>query len=336
VELLERYLAAIGKHLPKEQRADILAELSDTIQSEVEDREKALGRPLSDDELSVILKRTGHPLLVAARYGGTPSLIGPALLPFYWNVLRIALIWGLVVMTVGALVAATHGRSPLGAFMTAWGTEWGSLFLIVGVVTVIFAVLERAGVAKDVAERWNPRTLPAVKPVTSRATLIFEIAMNTLFVLWAVGVPWVRTAVLFCIIGPVALKPFPTPIQVTVEWQAFVWPIVASYVVMTFGSIVNLLQPDLVRARAMGLLAGNVISVAAIALIAPKAGPFFAVSPGVADPAAFSAVAALNHVTVSTFIVGALICAGVAAFNAWRLIKLARIGNHGSFTKAQA
>ena len=44
--LTDRYLAAVKTYLPAASAGDIVAEMADTIQSQVEEREDALGRPL--------------------------------------------------------------------------------------------------------------------------------------------------------------------------------------------------------------------------------------------------------------------------------------------------
>ena len=46
MDLLRRYLDAVELWLPAKQKQDILAELSDDIRSEIEDREGELGRPV--------------------------------------------------------------------------------------------------------------------------------------------------------------------------------------------------------------------------------------------------------------------------------------------------
>ena len=51
MDLLERYLQAVKFWLPGKQRHDILAELSEDIRSEIEDKEAALGRPVGSAEL---------------------------------------------------------------------------------------------------------------------------------------------------------------------------------------------------------------------------------------------------------------------------------------------
>ncbi len=68
MELLDRYLNAVERYLPRAQQADVVAELSDSIQSTVEEQKPRLGRPLSVDEESAIIKTYGHPIMAASRY----------------------------------------------------------------------------------------------------------------------------------------------------------------------------------------------------------------------------------------------------------------------------
>ena len=87
MELLDRYLQAVKFWLPRKQNTDIVAELSEDIRSEIEDKEAELRRPLVQAELEAILTRWGHPMMVAERYLPQRSLIGPVLLPAYTLVL---------------------------------------------------------------------------------------------------------------------------------------------------------------------------------------------------------------------------------------------------------
>lgn len=78
MEALDRYLEAVRAWLPREQRADIVAELGEDLRSEIEERQGALRRPLSEDEVLALLKRRGHPMSVAEGYLPSQHLIGPA------------------------------------------------------------------------------------------------------------------------------------------------------------------------------------------------------------------------------------------------------------------
>jgi len=59
MELLDRYLEAVRKHLPWERQDDIIAELRANLESQVEEKEGDLGRPLTAVEVEAWLKE--HP-----------------------------------------------------------------------------------------------------------------------------------------------------------------------------------------------------------------------------------------------------------------------------------
>src|SRR5689334_11763111 len=90
-DLLDRYLAAVGRNLPAAQRSDILAELRDELLTKVEVKEEAAGRPLERDELEAVLLEAGHPLIVAGRYRRVQHLVGPEIFPMWWYALKITL-----------------------------------------------------------------------------------------------------------------------------------------------------------------------------------------------------------------------------------------------------
>jgi hypothetical protein len=65
--LIDRYLYAVSRYLPAKRHDDLLTELAANLHSEMEDKAAALGRPLTEDEQADVLRRHGHPILVAAR-----------------------------------------------------------------------------------------------------------------------------------------------------------------------------------------------------------------------------------------------------------------------------
>src|SRR5689334_8746084 len=92
MDLLDRYLQAVRFWLPRAQQDDIIAELSEDIRSEIEEKESALARKLNPAELEALLKQRGRPMLVANRYLPQRSVIGPALFPAYLLVLKIVML----------------------------------------------------------------------------------------------------------------------------------------------------------------------------------------------------------------------------------------------------
>src|SRR5258708_7998848 len=116
MELLDRYLQAVQFWLPKKQSRDIIAELSEDLRSQIEEKETELGRQLNEGELEAILKRCGSPLAVASRYLPQRYLIGPTLFPLYRFVLGILLLGCVVPRTlvwIGFLIIDPADRGYL-------------------------------------------------------------------------------------------------------------------------------------------------------------------------------------------------------------------------------
>ncbi len=68
MELLDRYLEAVKKHLPWQRQDDIIAELRANLEAQLEEKEAALGRPLTQAEVEAWLKQLGSPMQMAAPY----------------------------------------------------------------------------------------------------------------------------------------------------------------------------------------------------------------------------------------------------------------------------
>jgi len=196
MDLVERYVQAIGAYLPRAQRDDIVTELAEDVRSEIDDRGAHLGRALTDAEVEAILVQRGHPLRVATQYLPQRALIGPALLPIYFLVLKIVLaaLVGAFVLVL-APVRVFQGTGLLDALLQSLADLWFAIWIPIGIVTVIFALLERSQVA-TVATPWSPRRLPRVRAtgdpnVIPRAEAIAQVVLTTVFVLWWVsGAPF--------------------------------------------------------------------------------------------------------------------------------------------------
>lgn len=227
MELLDRYLFAVGRYLPKERKADILAELRANILALAEDREQELGRPLTLDEEEAILRQHGHPMRVAARYLPQQYLIGPSIFPFYWHIMKIAFPWIVLLytiahaagflfepVTVQRIIEIVLGFVPVAFYSAAW-------------FTLVFALMEfgASRYVKDskVLYSWSPRKLPKPEPeVERRSHPIFDF-IGSIFTL--VFLLIVRNHP-FIVLGPGALylQTFrPAPVWMTVYEMAIVF-----------------------------------------------------------------------------------------------------------------
>jgi hypothetical protein len=197
MELIERYLQAVQFWLPKKQKDDIIAELSEDLHAQIEEKEAGLGRALTEAEVEAILRQRGRPVLVANRFQPQEHLIGPVLFPIYLFVVKAvmlgytvpwALVWLGMMIFNPAYRAAQVSHSWFEAMGAAWSAWWGAAFLAVGIVTLNFAILERVQAKKHFLEKWDPRKLPAVRnpKVISRPTASFELIVNAAWVvMWA-------------------------------------------------------------------------------------------------------------------------------------------------------
>ena len=198
MELIERYLQAVKFGLPKRQRDDIIAELSEDIYAQIEERETALGRKLTEAEVEEILKQRGHPLLVANRFLPQESLIGPVYFPIYRFVLKIfaygyllpaTLVWiGLMIFSPSYRFEQTH-PSWFHAFASLFSYLWFTFCLVVVPLTIAFVVLERQQARVRYFDHWNPGKLPPVRNLNliPRHSSAIAVAFNLIFfVLWAV------------------------------------------------------------------------------------------------------------------------------------------------------
>jgi hypothetical protein len=256
-ELLERYLQAVRRYLPRAQQSDIVEELSDNIQSQMEEKESELGRPLSFDEQSDILKAYGRPILVAGRYRTQQTLIGPALLPYYWQTLKFALACVLIAGIAVTGITAVATRDPVTALAQAWANIWGTIFFVIGVATVAFGALERF--RPDGLDAWDPRSLPPVinDRQVPRYQSIIELFFNCILVLWLLGVPWIRYAVGYSLLGPGIAYIASLPFKLGPWWHQYSLALIATSLIQIALNGITLIRPDWVRLRAAVMVATN-------------------------------------------------------------------------------
>ncbi len=168
MNLIERYIEEVGKHLPNKTRADIQAELRSTLEDMLEDRAQATGQAIDDDLRKTILKEFGAPEKVAASYLPERYLIGPKLFPFFSMVLKIVLSVLTGVTLFGFGIRYGTGAMTTAAFAATLGKTLleylGGIISAFGNIVLVFAILQRTLPAsefedKDQAKDWNPADL---------------------------------------------------------------------------------------------------------------------------------------------------------------------------------
>jgi hypothetical protein len=205
MELLDRYLQAVKKHLPWQRQDDIIAELRANLESQLDEKQAELGRLLTPAEAEAWLQQLGSPVQMASHYQPQQYLIGPAIFPVYVYVLRIASMWALAIYTFVATITLVLASSISGDAVAQAAFRLPSIVIQVAAwVTLVFAAIEfiatrYPGKCPPIAgfyANWSPSTLPPLEPVRapgtkrpSYAQAVTEVIFGFVVLAWLVLVP---------------------------------------------------------------------------------------------------------------------------------------------------
>jgi hypothetical protein len=247
MELVDRYLYAVKFWLPRNQKDDIIAELSEDLRSQIEERETELGHKLADAEVESILKRCGSPMAVAGRYLPQQWLIGPTLFPIYHVIIRSLIFYFLLpwlLLWLGITIfspdfRADHPGAALFASLEPW---WLACTYSLFFNTLAFALLDRSQMRSRVVNNWNPRALPAELDDSriSRGETIFELTVAV-----AGLTIWVQLDAFHRVFHVFGLT-----IILSVLWPYFFWALVVLSLAGIALSCMNLSHPHWTRLSA--------------------------------------------------------------------------------------
>jgi hypothetical protein len=278
MELLDRYLQAVKKHLPLRRQDDIVAELRANMESQLEDKEAELGRPLTTGEAEDWLRSVGPPMMVAARYQPQQYLIGPALFPMYWFVMRTVFLWATIIYSIVAAVLIATGPPSQKAVIEAVLRLPGVLVTSAVWVTLIFAAIEFvvthypgtipqiSGMTAD----WSPGSLPPLEKTPaaggkrrSYAQAIAEIIFGFLALVWLLLIP----AHPFLLLGPGVVFLKVTPFELAHVWVAVYWFIVGLNVLQLGWKCVDLALGSWQQTGSVQHIAGKAFSLVPLLLL---------------------------------------------------------------------
>ena len=164
MNLLDKYIAEVGKYLPRNQRADIEAEIRSTLEDMLEERNQAGAS--KEAEVVAVLKEYGSPREVAASYTKPRYLIGPLMYP------RLEFVSRIVLIILFVLFLAAFGFSVIYGEMTILEISKTLVnflvsyiviaIIVLGITVLISAVFERVLPKKVISgqdEKWNPKQL---------------------------------------------------------------------------------------------------------------------------------------------------------------------------------
>ena len=231
--LLDHYLRAVKIYLPKGPEGnDILSELSELLQTKLEERESELGRPLTEVEQEEVLAQHGNPTLVASRYGATGhglafgrQLIGPELFPLYRAIL-LAQFSCTIVVVFGIALLSERGELRLMRFL-------GPMLFQFILSTAIFTSIDAFRRRERARESWTfpPTYLQSIPRWQSAAGL----ACLSLTAVWWAALPYAPALILGSATDRLALAP---------AWNLVYWPLLLALVIGMTQRLANLLHPE--------------------------------------------------------------------------------------------
>ncbi|HTW32395.1 MAG TPA: hypothetical protein VMD76_12000 [Candidatus Sulfotelmatobacter sp.] len=329
MELVDRYLQAVRFWLPRSSRQeDLLAELGEDLRSQIEEKETELGRALDQAEVSAILKKCGAPMVVAGSLGPKRHLIGPAIYPIYIFVLKMVLLWiqlPIFLFIVGPYNVANSAGDWGTALANTIGEIWSGMFIAAGIITIIFAIVERTQAHAAVACKWDPSTLPPLRKTprkTSMATTVCQLIFGVLGLIWLLVLPQYPVLIL----GPAAAFLKAAPI-----WHPFYVPLVALAVLALVRGGITLARPEWEWFPPVGELVQAVCTLILLSFILSAAGqmtggewrPFVVAVE--ANSVQYIKVAAIVNVSILISLICAWVGMGVALLvHLWQLFQYLR------------
>jgi hypothetical protein len=278
MELLDRYLQSVRKYLPVRRQDDIIAELRANMESQIEDKESDLGRPLTQGEMEDLLRKMGSPVIVASRYQPQQYLIGPALFPLYLYVLRVVILWALIVYSIVIVVvlpltAPDHSDIAASLLRTP-----GILINVAAWVTLVFVAFEffaarypeKCPPLAGLTDNWSPSSLPPLEKadVSGRKPRSFtqavaEVVVGFLLMAWLLLIP----SHPFLLMGPGVVVLRIAPFQLAPVWWTFYWWIVGLNVLQLAWKTIDLARGQWQQPAPVRQIIFKVVGVIPLALL---------------------------------------------------------------------
>ncbi len=159
----DRYLNAVLKGIPVDQRAEVGKELRKKIDGCVLERMVQGEDPEAAEK--VVLRELGDPIRLSARYSGRSlSLIGPTFYPEYIRLLRLLLsiVVPIVTVVVG-FATALSGQDVWDVVLAAVGSGFMAGIQVAFWVTLVFVMIDRrTDDSRTITSGWELDDLPEV------------------------------------------------------------------------------------------------------------------------------------------------------------------------------
>lgn len=183
--MIEKYIYAVTKELPKNAKEETAIKLRELILKKINLLDDQMTQ---EEKIDLVLKELGDPKRLANKYRGKERyLIGPMYFDAYISVLKIVALSIFIGISIASGIAVVFSVDSLVKFTGSYvGTLITSLAQGVMWVTGIFAFIEYSGVSLEKSnqnQKWDPSQLaelPEKKARISRAESIFTIVFTTI------------------------------------------------------------------------------------------------------------------------------------------------------------
>lgn len=190
-DLIERYIYAVTRRMPRKQREDVARELRGLVDDMLSER--CAGRTPEEKDIRVVLTELGSPQELYAKYDedAQKCLIGQPYYSTYVFVLKIVLACVAFGLTVSAgILQLLEPQAWYGAVAQWLSLLWQGLLSAFAFVTILFSVFYRKGI--KIGEPFNFDDLPPVpqkKQEISKWECIAGIAWSVLLTVFFLAVP---------------------------------------------------------------------------------------------------------------------------------------------------
>src|SRR5690625_21655 len=190
MEMIDRYVYAVVKRLPTDQRKDVEQELRSLIEDMLEERNKEGN--ITEEHVNDVLVELGSPGKMAERYRGTKRyVIGPEIYDLFMIVLKISLVSYIAVQTVISFIQMVMTPVEiLNIFIDFIVSIVITIPIIIGWVTLAFGIVQHFApdsLGKIQLEKdWSPASLPLVpdhRRQINRKEAIVGIIFYVLFII---------------------------------------------------------------------------------------------------------------------------------------------------------
>lgn len=182
MELLERYLYQVGRHLLKKDKEDTLNELRSLILDQLD--EQLLNGTTEEDALTNIITTLGDPRMVAYRYRNINPLISRELEMIMYLIIKsisIVIPSGIMIIKTISFVTQEINFTAMDLFLMwayAIPSALTALIASIGFVFFIFLIIDRYSDTTVLEEiKYDIKTLPPLPKKVFRVS-IFEIVFS--------------------------------------------------------------------------------------------------------------------------------------------------------------